>query len=168
MQVETFIRTPQKVVAMQWFPYRQLPEVSQQTKTFDALDGVSNPTSIISSGRVLLNGKPWQVDPADYVIYDIKTMKPIQVVTEAAFCASYMSTKAFCLCSECEKKAEIALNPAPITSLDEIEKIILDGRGPVPLKDGEKILMIYTVEQLKTLRDVLTAKAAQELQQQQS
>lgn len=158
MQVETFIRMPQRVVAIQWYPHKTIPEVTNIYKQIDSSDG-SNPIRYISSGKLTIDGRPWQVDPADYVIYDVKTMKPIQAITEAVFLSTYMSTKAFCLCSDCQERADQAITPPKIETLDQVEQLLIDGRGPIPVSDNGNITLIYTVEQLNEIRKVLIEKS---------
>lgn len=158
MQVETFIRMPQRVVALQWYPHKRLPEVTNVYKQLDSTDG-SEPISYVTHGKLLIDGKPWKVDPADYVIYDTKTMRPIQAVSELVFCATYMSTKAFCLCKECEERADKALNPPKIETLEQVEMLLLEGRGPIPINDNGSIIYIYTIDQLNELRKILADKA---------
>lgn len=158
MQVETFIRMPQRVVAIQWFPHKTLPEVQNVYKQLDANDG-SNPVRYIASGKVMIDGKPWQVDPADYVIYDTRNMKPIQAVAEAVFSLTYVNTRAFSLCAECEARADKVLNPPKIESLEQVEQLLIDGRGPIPISDNGQITLIYTIEQLNEIRRQLEQKA---------
>ena len=157
MQAETFIRMPQKVVGMQWFPHKTIPDVTNVYKQIDSIDG-SPSVRYISSGKIMIDGRPWQVDPTDYVIYDSTTMRPIQAITEVVFCSTYMNINAFCLCTDCEERARIALNPPKIETLEQVEKLILDGRGPVPVKDGDRIILIYTVDQLAEIRKLITEK----------
>lgn len=158
MQVETFTRMPQKVVAIQWFPHKTIPEVTNIYKQVDANDG-TNPVRYIASGKIMIDGRPWQVDPADYVIYDPKSMKPIQAISETVFLTTYMNTKAFCLCAECEARAEKAINPPKIETLDQVEQLLIDGRGPIPVSENGNVTLIYTIEQLNEVRKLLVEKA---------
>lgn len=158
MQVETFIRMPQRVVAMQWFPGKIIPEVQPAYRQVDSPDG-TNPSRYISHGKILIEGKPWQVDPGDYVIYDSKTMRPIQALSETVFSLTYMNTRAFCLCKDCESRAEQALNPPKIETLEQVEALLNEGRGPIPINNNGEIIMIYTVEQLGEIKKILAEKA---------
>ena len=158
MQVETFVRMPQKVVAIQWFPHKTIPEVTNIYKQIDNLDG-NAPLRYIASGKILIDGRPWQIDPADYVIYDTKTMKPIQAISEQVFLTTYMNTKSFCLCADCEARAELATTPPKIETLDQVEQLLLQGRGPIPVSENGNVTLIYTVEQLDEIRKVLVVKA---------
>lgn len=157
MQVETFIRMPQKVVAIQWFPHKTIPDVQNIYKQIDNLEG-NAPLRYIASGKILIDGRPWQVDPADYVIYDTKTMRPIQAISEQVFLTTYMNTKAFCLCAECEARAEKVISPPKIETLDQVAQLLLEGRGPIPVSENGNITMIYTVEQLNEIRKILIEK----------
>jgi hypothetical protein len=42
--------------------------------------------------------------------------------------------------------------------LEQVEKLLIDGRGPIPISDEGKITLIYTIEQLNEVRKILAEK----------
>lgn len=158
MKIQEYIRLPEKIVAMQWFPYSRLPEVepiyAQIDNQADYMNGPTKaPKQIIESGKVVINGKPWRIEPSDFVIYDPKTMIPIQAMSEGSFTASFVSTKQFFLCSSCETRVKEISEPTHPTSLEEVKALFESGRGPFPVKTSEGLKMAYTYDQFMFLKD---------------
>lgn len=166
LSIQEFIRVPHVVVAMQYFNGANLPSVTPIYKNIDNQESWVNGTQtkserVIVGGKCMINGKPWAVEPSDYIIYDKKSMEPLQCLSEAQFASQYVSTKVFSLCDSCLKNAEDALVPQQITSIDQIRDLLREGRGPVPMTTPNGQIWIYTYEQLLTVVEQLKASQVQ-------
>jgi len=159
MKIQEYIRLPEKIVAVQWFPYSRLPEVdpiyAQVDRQVDYINGPEKaPKQVIEAGKVIINQKAWRLEPSDYVIYNSKTMEPLQAMSESNFKASFVSTSLFCLCSDCEAKVKDIAEPQHPTSLEEVKALFESGRGPFPVKTSAGIRMAYTFDQFMYLKEL--------------
>jgi hypothetical protein len=152
MQINEYTSIPQKVIAIQYFPYSGLPSVEEQYQTIDQpyvnSNSVPQQQRVIVGAKCAINGKMWSIDPRDYVIYDAKTMAPIMALSEKNFKERYISTKVFCLCEECSKKAESAMKPTAIESIEQIKEMIANGNVPIPMSTPKGTVNIFTLDQL--------------------
>lgn len=165
LSIQEFIRVPHVVVAIQYFNGATLPSVTPIYKNIDNQESWVNGGSpkserVIVGGKCMINGKPWAVEPSDYIIYDKRTMEPIQCLSEAQFSAQYVSTRVFSLCQTCLDNSIKALTPQQITSIDQIKDILKDGRGPVPMTTPTGQVWVYTYEQLLAIVEQLKSQPA--------
>lgn len=152
MEINEYTSIPQKVIAIQYFPYANLPSVEEQYQTIEQsyVNSGSTPQQqrVIVGAKCVINGKMWSIEPRDYVIYDNKTMLPILALSEKNFKERYISTKVFCLCESCSQKAEQAMKPTTIESYEQIRELISAGKVPIPISSPNGVINIYTIEQL--------------------
>jgi len=165
------IRIPVKIEAKQWLPFARLPHVENimgevQPANAQTHIGISHDISSLYQppkkpkltcigARVLIGDKLFELAPHDYVIYNIDTGTPIQVINESLFDSNYISTDKFELCSDCAAKVKALASNSGETfkSLDEYIKLLEQGKYFTIM--GKKIT---TVEELNALRAELAAK----------
>jgi hypothetical protein len=160
--INTFIRIPKKVTAVQWFPSKKLNYVEEilgevVQASAQTYMGVSyDPTSpyqpprdkklMVIGGKVRIGDKVAELEPGDYVIYDIDTGMPIQILAERIFSTNYAATSRFELCPECSKAVQLLNNPSIPQSMEEA--IAMLNRGEyINFDNGSRT--IKSVEELR-------------------
>lgn len=127
--MSTFIRVPKKVIALQWYPFMKLnyvenimgEVVSATASTYmgasynpnDPFQPPQKPKMTCIGARVKCGDKVYELEPSDYVIYDVTTSLPIQVLKESIFLGNYVVTEKFELCNDCAAKVAELNNSAP-------------------------------------------------------
>jgi hypothetical protein len=157
--MNTYTRIPKKVLAVQWYPSMKLnyvenvmgEVVSATASTYmgasynpnDPFQPPQKPRMACIGGRVKCGDKVFDLEPSDFVIYDIDTGFPIQVLNESTFLNAYTLSQNLELCSVCMEKV-VGLNGSKSPTPKSIEDCIalLERGEPLDLGNGKVIRTI--------------------------